>query len=154
MPLSNLLHAAAGTCPHCGQKASIIARAHRDCQETFQVGWTEMVNLAAEATRTHQFDEKTGRLSLAEIAGRSYGNGTTANQASEVEDHNQKRSLGPTSRGPPTLPGPPRTPNPDSTTENPTTAAIRAISRNSRRTGQHGIQWAESAKNGRRRPDF
>ena len=35
MPLSNLLHAATGTCPFCSRKAGIIARAHRDCQETF-----------------------------------------------------------------------------------------------------------------------
>ena len=49
MPLSNLLHAAAGTCRYCGQKAGIIARAHRDCQETFQAGWTEMVSITADA---------------------------------------------------------------------------------------------------------
>ena len=48
MPLSNLLHAAAGTCRYCRQKAGIIARAHRDCQETFQAGWTEMVSIAAK----------------------------------------------------------------------------------------------------------
>ena len=66
MPLSNLLHAAAGTCPHCRQKAGIIAHAHRDCQETFQAGWTEMVAIAAEAARTHKFDEKNLRLTLAE----------------------------------------------------------------------------------------
>ena len=48
MPLSNLLHAAAGTCRYCRQKAGIIARTHRDCQETFQSGWTEMVTIAAK----------------------------------------------------------------------------------------------------------
>ena len=77
MPLSNLLKSAAGTCRHCRRKAGIIAHAHRDCQETFQAGWTEMVAIAAEATRTHQFDEKTLRLTLAEIARRSYGDGAT-----------------------------------------------------------------------------
>ena len=46
MPLSNLLHAAAG---FCRRKAGIIARAHRDCQETFQAGWTEMVSITADA---------------------------------------------------------------------------------------------------------
>ena len=83
MPLSNLLKSAAGTCPFCHQKAGIIARTHRDCQETFQSGWTEMVAIAAEAARTHQFDENTLRLTLAEIARRSYGDGATVNEALE-----------------------------------------------------------------------
>ena len=55
MPLPNLLHAAAGTCPHCGQKAGIIARAHRGCQETFQAGWTEMVAIATDAAKPQSF---------------------------------------------------------------------------------------------------
>ena len=42
-----------------------------------------MVNLAADAARTHNFDEKTLRLSLAGIARRSYGDGNTVNQALE-----------------------------------------------------------------------
>ena len=42
-----------------------------------------MVALAAEAVRTHRFDEKTLRLSLAEIARRSHGDGDTVNQALE-----------------------------------------------------------------------
>ena len=83
MPLSNLLHAAAGTFPFCLRKAGIIARAHRDYQETFQSGWTQMVTIAADAARTHNFDEKTLRLTLAEIARRSYGDGPTVNEALE-----------------------------------------------------------------------
>ena len=83
MPLSSLLKSAAGTCPFCHQKAGIIARAHRNCQDTFQTGWTEMVAIAAEAARTHQFDENTLRLTLAEIARRSYGDGATVNEALE-----------------------------------------------------------------------
>ena len=83
MPLSHLMKSAAGTCPFCRQKAGIIARAHRDYRETFEAGWTEMVAIAAEAARTHAFDEKTLRLSLAEIAQRSYGDGATVNQALE-----------------------------------------------------------------------
>ena len=55
MPFSNLLRSAAGTCRHCRQKAGIIARAHRDCQETFQDGWTEMVAIAAEAAKPQSF---------------------------------------------------------------------------------------------------
>ena len=151
---SNILNSAAETCPFCRQKAGILASTDRDCQETFQTGWTEMVNLAAEAARTHNFDEKPLRLTLAEIARKSYGDGTTANQAPEVEDQNQKRSLGPASRYPATRPGLPRTPIPDSASENTTTTAISADTHNSCRTAQHGIGEVESAKHGRRRPDF
>ena len=42
-----------------------------------------MVAIAADAARTHNFDEKTIRLTLAEIARRSYGNGATVNEALE-----------------------------------------------------------------------
>ena len=55
MPLSNLLKSAAGTCRYCRQKAGIITRAHRDCQETFQSGWTEMVTIAADAAKPQSF---------------------------------------------------------------------------------------------------
>ena len=83
MPISVLLKSAAGTCPYCRQKAGIIARAHRDCQETFQAGWTEMVAIATDAARTRQFDEKTLRLTLAEIALKHHGDGATVTQALE-----------------------------------------------------------------------
>ena len=39
-----------------------------------------MVRLAASAAASHTFDEKTLRISLAEIARRSYGDGATINQ--------------------------------------------------------------------------
>ena len=42
-----------------------------------------MVNLAVEAARTHAFDEKSLRLTLAEIAHRSFGDGATINLALE-----------------------------------------------------------------------
>ena len=42
-----------------------------------------MVAIAAEAARTHVFDEKTLRLTLAEITRQSYGDGTTVNGALE-----------------------------------------------------------------------
>ena len=42
-----------------------------------------MVSLATDTTRTHQFDEKTLRLTLAEIARRSYGDGAIVNEALE-----------------------------------------------------------------------
>ena len=72
MPFSNLLRSAAGTCQYCGNKAGIISRDHAKCQRAHQAGWNEMLEFAAGAARTHQFDEKTLRLALAEIARRSY----------------------------------------------------------------------------------
>ena len=48
-----------------------------------QPGWNEMVHLAADAAASNTFDEKTLRLSLAEIARRSFGDGATVNQALE-----------------------------------------------------------------------
>ena len=83
MPLSILLKSAAGTCPFCNEKAGILSRKHPECRRTFDSGFQEMVNLAADAARTHTFEEKSLRLALAEIARRSYGDGATVNQALE-----------------------------------------------------------------------
>ena len=73
MQLSNLLKSAAGTCPFCNQKAGIFSREHPECRRAHQAGWHEMVQLAAQAAASPQFDEKALRLSLAEIARRSCG---------------------------------------------------------------------------------
>ena len=83
MPLSNLLKSAAGTCPFCNQKAGIISREHPECRRTFQSGWNEMIELAADAARSHEFNPNSLQVSLAEIARRSYGNGSTVNRAME-----------------------------------------------------------------------
>ena len=83
MTLSRLLKSAAGTCPHCNEKAGILSREHSECRRTFDSGFQEMVNLAADAARSHTFDEKSLRLALAEVARRSYGDGATVNQALE-----------------------------------------------------------------------
>ena len=83
MPLFAFLKSAAGTCPFCNQKAGILSREHPECRRAHQAGWDEMVQLAAQAAASRTFDEKTLRLSLAEIARRSYGDGTTVNQALE-----------------------------------------------------------------------
>ena len=72
MPLSNILKYVAGTCSFCNQKAGILSREHPECRRTFQTGWEEMITVAAEAARTHTFQEKPLRLTLAEIAQRSY----------------------------------------------------------------------------------
>ena len=83
MPLSNLLKAAAGTCPFCRQKAGILSREHPDCRRTFQAGWNEMVELAAHAAKSHEFHVNSLRVSLAEIARRSYGDASTVARALE-----------------------------------------------------------------------
>ena len=83
MPLPNLLKSAAGTCPQCGQKASILSREHPQCRRTFQAGWNEMVNLSALAARSHEFHANSLQVSLAEIARRSYGDANTVTRALE-----------------------------------------------------------------------
>ena len=83
MPLSNILRSAAGTCPFCRQKAGILSREHPECRRTHQAGWNEMVELAADAARSHEFNPNSLQVSLAEIARRSYGNGSTVARALE-----------------------------------------------------------------------
>ena len=83
MLLSSLLKSAAGTCSHCGQKAGILRREHPECRRTHQAGWNEMVRLAADAARAHEFHANSLRISLAEIARRSYGDANTVERSLE-----------------------------------------------------------------------
>ena len=83
MPLPNLLRSAVGTCRYCSNRDGLIARDHHECRRAFDAGWNRMVELAADAARTHNFDEKGLRISLAEMAKNSYGDGNTVNQALE-----------------------------------------------------------------------
>ncbi len=83
MPLSNLLKSAAGTCPFCNQKAGILSREHPECRRAYDVGWHEMVDLAADAAGSPDFDEGHLRLTLSAVAKISYGNEDTVNQALE-----------------------------------------------------------------------
>ena len=83
MHLSNLLKSAAGTCPFCNQKAGILSQSHTECRRTYQAGWNEMVRLAWDAARSHEFNPNSLRVSLAEIARWSYGDASTVNQALE-----------------------------------------------------------------------
>ena len=83
MTLSNFLKSAAGTCPFCNQKAGILSREHPDCRRTYQAGWDEMVTLAAEAANSHEFHVNSLRVSLTEIARRSYGDASTVGRALE-----------------------------------------------------------------------
>lgn len=81
MPLTALLKSAADTCRHCRRRTGVLTRTHRECQEVFSADWSQIVFIAAEAARTHQFDEKTLQIELAEIADRCYGDGATVNAA-------------------------------------------------------------------------
>ena len=83
MPLSNLLKSAAGTCPFCSQNAGILSREHPVCRRAHRAGWNEMVELAAHAAKSHEFNPNSLQVSLAEIARRSYGNGSTVARALE-----------------------------------------------------------------------
>ena len=83
MPLSNLLKSAAGTCPFCHQKAGILSREHSQCRRTYQAGWNEMVRLAGFAARSHEFNPNSLRVSLAEIARRSFRDASTVARALE-----------------------------------------------------------------------
>ena len=84
MSLTNLMKSAAGTCPFCNQKAGILSREHPECRRIHQAGWHKMVNLAAQAAGSPDFDENQLRLTMAELAQRSYGDGDTVNQALET----------------------------------------------------------------------
>ena len=81
MPLSNLLQSAAGTCPFCHQKAGILSREHPDCRRTHQADWNEMVELARDAARSHEFHPNSPRVSLTEITMRTYGDASTVARA-------------------------------------------------------------------------
>ena len=74
---------AAGTCPFCHQKAAILSREHPECRRTHQAGWQDIVQLAAQAAGSPNFDENHLRLTMSAVAKISYGNEDTVNQAPE-----------------------------------------------------------------------
>ena len=53
------------------------------CRRTYQAGWNEMFRLASGAARSHEFHPNSLQVSLAEIARRSCGNGSTVARALE-----------------------------------------------------------------------
>lgn len=73
MPFAKLLRTAASTCRYCGKKAGVLGRDHPECRRTFDADWNRMVELAANAAKTQQLDEKSLMPSLAEMARNSYG---------------------------------------------------------------------------------
>ena len=83
MPLCSLLKSAAGTCLFCQQKAGILSREHPQCRRIYQAGWNEMVRLAGDAARSHEFHANSLQVSLAEITRRSYGDANTVTRALE-----------------------------------------------------------------------
>lgn len=68
MSLSNLIRTVADTCRYCDDKVGVLARDHPECRRTL------------DAAKTHQFNEDSLRVAMAEIARDSYGNGATINQ--------------------------------------------------------------------------
>ena len=83
MPLPSLLKSDAGTCPFCHQKAGILSRKHAECRRTHRAGWDEMVQLAADAAGSHEFNPNSLQVALTEIAKRSYGDTSTVARAME-----------------------------------------------------------------------
>ena len=83
MPFANLLKTAAGTCRYCGKRAGVITRDHPECGRTYNAGWHRMVNLAAQAATSRNFDENALRTALTDIAKNSYGDGATVERALE-----------------------------------------------------------------------
>ena len=71
------------TCPFCHQKVGILSREHPECRRAHQAGWHEMVQLAAQAAGSPDFDESHLRLTLSAVAKISYGNEDTVSQALE-----------------------------------------------------------------------
>ena len=85
MPLSNLLRTVSGTCcPFCRLKASLLSHERPECRRTYQAGWDEMEQLAAQAAGSRDFDEGHLRLTLSAVAKISYGNEDIVNQALEA----------------------------------------------------------------------
>ena len=54
-----------------------------ECRRTHQAGWDEMVRLAHGAAGSHEFNPNSLRVSLTEIAKRSFGDASTVARALE-----------------------------------------------------------------------
>ena len=64
MPIAQILQSLKGTCRFCRQQAGLLKRDHRECRQTHQSGWQEMVQLAAQAASAHTFNEAALRQTL------------------------------------------------------------------------------------------
>ena len=83
MPLSNLIQTLTCPCPFCHQKVGILSREHPECRRAHRAGWNEMVQLAAHAAGSHEFNPKSLQVTLTEIARRSFGDASTVARALE-----------------------------------------------------------------------
>ena len=57
MPIAQILQSLKGTCRFCRRQTSLLKRDHRECRQTHQTGWQEMVQLAAQAASAYTFNE-------------------------------------------------------------------------------------------------
>ena len=71
MPIAQILQSLKGTCRFCRQQTSLLKRDHRECRQTHQTGWQEMVQLAAQAASAYTFNEAALGQTLQAIANRS-----------------------------------------------------------------------------------
>ena len=71
MPITRFIQSLSGTCRYCGQKTGLLKRDHRECRQTHQTGYQEMVQLAAQAASAHTLNEAALRQTLGAIAQRS-----------------------------------------------------------------------------------
>ena len=83
MPLSSLLKSAAGTCPFCRQKASILSREHPECAGPTRPAGRRWYSSPPKPPGSRDFDESHLRLTMSVVAKTSYGNENTVNQALE-----------------------------------------------------------------------
>ena len=83
MPLTQFLQSLNGTCHYCGQQAGLLQRDHPECRQAYQVGFQDMVQLAAQAAAAHSFNEAALRQTLQAIAQRSHAPGEDIERALE-----------------------------------------------------------------------
>ena len=83
MPIAQILQSLKGTCRFCRQQTSLLKRDHRECRQTHQTGWQEMIQLAAQAASAHTFNEAALRQTLQAIAQRSRATGEDIDRALE-----------------------------------------------------------------------
>ena len=82
MTLARILQSLNSNCRYCGQQTSLLQRDHRECRQTHQAGFAEMVQFAAQAA-AHSFNEAALRQTLQAIAQRSRATGEDIDHALE-----------------------------------------------------------------------
>ena len=59
------------TCRYCNQNTGFLRKQHGQCRDLHASGYQEMVQLAAQASSAHTFNEAALRQTLGAIANRS-----------------------------------------------------------------------------------